>query len=379
MSFHAFLPPSGAGEWVHCPMWPRMNAMYPKTPTDETREGDAAHYALFQLWREGNLLTAQDTDPTGHPITKEMLFDVIPIAKILHRESRGADAVFAEDYLPCPSVHETHNGGSPDAGFVFHASKTIALHDFKYGFESVEAVENWQCLNYVCAILDQTEEDRSDWKIVIYIHQPRDFSRHGAPLKVWEVPTGAIRAYRNRLHSAAAKAMEEKPAFKAGSHCFHCPGRAVCPANQKAALGLGQTALLADPHELTSVDMGREYAFLKQVESLVVSRRKALEDTLVSRFNRGERGFGWSVDTSGQSALKWAVPVEKVLHLGEMVGKDLKKPQEALTPTQAIQAGVDPTMVKKYAKRLPAKPVLVPSNQTMAAKAFAANPVQTKE
>ena len=45
------------------------------------------------------------------------------------------------------------------------------------------------------------------------------------------------------------------------------------------------------------------------------------------------------------------VPVPEVLALGEMFGKALAKPTEAITPKQARDLGIDATVIDAYAER----------------------------
>jgi hypothetical protein len=55
----------------------------------------------------------------------------------------------------------------------------------------------------------------------------------------------------------------------------------------------------------------------------------------------------WAVE-HGNGRTVWAKPVAEVLALGAAFGLDLAKPPEAITPKQAIDKGLDPSMAAAY-------------------------------
>lgn len=376
MSYHAFLPPSGAGAWVHCALWPTMNMRYPQPPTDDTREGDAAHWALQRYWIDGEIVQAGDTDPTGYPLTEQILRDIKPVGEAFSRLRNASNWFVGERYLPCASVHR-NNGGSPDGAFLDSKSRSLVIADFKYGHDSVKAEENWQCLNYAIAVADTIGWKLADFERVTFqIYQPRDFMRGGGPFKSWSISGKDLGHYFLKLQQAANAAHEPQPVAKTGDHCRYCPGRSACRALQQTALNVATVASVEPPQDLEPDLLGKEYKFLLKAETLLKARLSALQDSLLARLEKGEVGFGWSIDSSGTTARRWTIEPKEAAKLGIMAGVDIRKPLEVRTPSQAIQAGIPKEIVEQYSKRGQGKPVLVPTEETMAFKAFTSNPVK---
>lgn len=71
--------------------------------------------------------------------------------------------------------------------------------------------------------------------------------------------------------------------------------------------------------------------------------------------------------TYGRQA--WTVPVDQVIAMGQLMGKDLSKPG-ALTPKQAIKAGVDGAVINAYSHTPPGPVKLVPVNPDNARRIF---------
>lgn len=69
---------------------------------------------------------------------------------------------------------------------------------------------------------------------------------------------------------------------------------------------------------------------------------------------------GWMLE-QGFGREAWTVTPEEVFALGDMMGVDLRKKPEAITPAQARKLGLDEDVSKAYSKRPPGEVKLVPA------------------
>ena len=94
-----------------------------------------------------------------------------------------------------------------------------------------------------------------------------------------------------------------------------------------------------------------------------------LEAEAVAQIKNGQTIPGWAID-SGMGRAEWKKPMEEVVTLGDLLGKDLRKPLAVITPTQAKDAGVDKALVDAYSKRGTAAAKLVRADATTASRVF---------
>ena len=65
---------------------------------------------------------------------------------------------------------------------------------------------------------------------------------------------------------------------------------------------------------------------------------------------------------------QWNVDLEQVINLGEMLGIDLKQPEAAITPTQALKKGMDKETVNSLSERKQGSIELVKKGDTVASR-----------
>lgn len=351
---HAYLPPSGAGAWGYCALWPLMNHLYPKPDTEDSINGTAAHDGFYEILY-GRIPHVGQVAKNGVPLTEEMLEASQLYVDVIDRDlaACGIDRRWlrVEQRVYMPRIHPL-NDGTPDTWFYAEHLRTIYLYDFKFGHDFVDAFENLQCVDYVEGVAELLGIDGMTdqaTKVVIRVIQPRNFDRDG-PVRTWEVTLSDLRPYFNRLRNQAEKAMKEKPEAVVGDYCRHCPGRAKCNTLQRegykaAALGQEQTPLTMPPEALVL-----ELRMLKKAEGALKARISGLEAEAESRgrFN-GERmpGCRWE-DTYGRE--RWKVPPEQVIAMGAAMSVNLAKPG-TLTPIQAVKAGMPASIVDAFREK----------------------------
>ncbi len=340
-----------------------MAQIYPETEESvPSREGTASHEIGAELIMDAGTnamkhQTAADwvgiTASNGVVFTEEM-YDAAKIYAddviAVMGSTRGTD-IRIEQRVEVPTVHEI-NWGTPDCSIYHKESNTLYLWDYKFGYEVVEAFENWQAINYVAGLLDELELDgdlNPHTKVSIRIAQPRAFHRDGS-IREWTILASELRGYIKTLHDNAHEAAGPSPRFSTGSHCKHCPGRHACPSALKAGTRLYEASTKSVPVELSAEALGVQLAIVKRARKQLEYLESGFEEQAKSLIRSGALVPGWVVEQSiGRE--KWGKPIAEVIALGDMLEFDLRKPVDAITPNQAKKLGVDEAVITAYSTK----------------------------
>lgn len=347
---HAFLPPSGADAWVHCALWPTMNARYPSGDTDASEEGTAAHWVVAErTW--GVVHQAGDRAPNGFVVTKEML-DGADLWLRAVRPVLGQE-LHVEETLP-PSKYAPDNWGTPDLWTWSEASRTLDVYDYKFGHGYVPAT-TWQLVNYAGLVLATMETDL-DVTVRLHIVQPRCYDAE--PHRTHATRASHLRAQVNRLTNAAAEAHHPEPKACTGSHCKHCPGRHACSALQRDGFASMDEAFRTTPQELPPGALAVEMQLVERALERLQARVTGLREQCLS-LAREARLPGWSIER-GRGTKKWKGDPDHVVAMGEAFGITLSKKVVAVTPGQAIAAGLPAEIVDAISTTTAGPEKLVP-------------------
>ncbi len=357
MTAHAFLAPSAAGRWVRCAQSASLEAAYPETEASPSSlEGTAAHWVV-QMLLQGTPPDVGAQAPNGVAVTVEMLEAAVMVREdvVATLGADWAQRLVIERRVEIPRVH-AQNWGTPDYrawGQLGDGRWVLYVWDFKYGHGVVDAFENWQLIDYVAGLLGEASLDGlqeqntvGDMRVI----QPRSYHRDG-PVRSWKVLASDLRPYFNRLDMAAEDATSIKPT--ASPHpeaCENCKCRVHCEANQRAAYfaaerGQHYAALDMSPHA-----MGLELRALKRARDLLDARVSGLEAEVAANIKRGKLVPFWMFATV-PGRLAWTKPAAEVLALGQMLGVNLAKEPDVITPAQAKKAGLPDSLVGAYAAR----------------------------
>lgn len=348
---HSMYPPSGSDGWVLCPLWVKVNQLYPKPETEETREGTAAHW----VWSEalfGRPVLEGATAPNGVIVTQDML-DAAEVFLEVVRERCAGLSIHIEERVAIKRIHEKCFG-TPDL-WAFSTSNGWVLEvlDYKHGHRFVDEFENWQCITYTAGILDVLADAMGmpiglfDQRVTVNITvvQPRCYYR-GQPVRTWSVTASNLRAYINRLASAAEVAAKWTDQAVTNSACRDCPGRHVCPALQKAAYSDAEFATETTPIELSPEAASLELKMLERAYERLGARLEGMQEAVSTHIRQGRRvPFHRAEQSAGRTV--WTAPHEAVVALGQLFGKDLSKPA-LVTPNQAKKLGIDESVIKSY-------------------------------
>lgn len=390
ISAHSPLAPSSAYRWEPCPGSVPLEARYPEQEeTEASAEGTASHHAGAEELL-GRPVAVGDLAPNGVVLTDEMIegasmwtTDVFTVCiatgtpldhlqveqrvqmprifegkvKCSACEGRGTD-LLGHPCDPCGGTGEVDGScyGTPDTWLYVPSAGTLYVWDYKFGHGVVEHVENWQLIAYVCGILDLLGIDgRNDQELWVDMRvvQPRAYHRDGR-VRSWRVRASDLRGYFNKLAAAAAEAMGTHPHTLSGPHCLHCKAAAHCPTLKRATWSAADFVGGSAPESLDADSAAYELGLLEHIAVLVKARLQGREADVTARLKRGEVVADWCLEpTYGRQTWKEGDEAQ-VIAVGDMCGVNLRKPEAAVTPLQAVKLaakkGVDASVIYEYSE-----------------------------
>lgn len=366
---HAFLPPSGAHIWGPggCAFYPTMNASQPQEESEAAREGTAAHH-LLALRLEGKPWAVGDVTPNGEIVNQEMVDCTDEAVRFIEGiRGRLQELGWTETSVSIPAIHP-QCWGTPDWFLVDEIGYNVYIVDYKHGHRFVSPWESYQLVPYALGALTKVGATLGpDWSFHLTIIQPRSYHADGI-VKTWTARGDRIMKMAEALRQAALAATGPNPAMSTGDHCNDCDGRWQCPAFLQVAGAALDTSMVSLPVALTPEAIGT-------MRTMVATALKRLEgmatglDAQVERMARdGKTVPGWELGTTNSRTV-WKVGLDEVYALGDMLGVELRKPA-ALTPKQAIDAGLDGSVISAYSETPPGKIKVKPSDARAARRAF---------
>lgn len=348
MSAHSIIAPSSAGRMVYCPGSPTLEAKHPQDDTEDTLNGETSH------WVASSVLTTEQriedflglTSFNSVIITEEMVDAAqLYVATIL--AVSGTD-LHVEESIRAPRIH-AESFGTPDCWYYDAVLGILHIWDYKYGHGVVEPFENWQGVNYYAGIIDKLGIPDEHLLVHIHIVQPRAPHYEG-PVRTWKTTGGALRTYVNRLHNAAGEALGPEPRYISGPHCRYCKGRHVCLSAEQAAMYSVDVTNNAASRDLSNEEIGTELAILTRAYKALEYRITGLDTEALARINKGavipgrKKGYG-------RGSIIWTKPKKEIAILGDLMGVDIRKPEEVLTPNQAKEKGIDISLLDVYTEK----------------------------
>jgi len=346
---HSNLPPSSAARRVACPGSRALEAKYPETIESEaSREGTAAHW-LAQRYLLGDY-EHYETAPNGEPITKEMREGADLYEHEIKWICNDPGQLHIEERVDISNVHP-ECWGTPDCWLV--VNDTLHVFDYKYGHGYVDVFENWQMLEYAAGITQNVECNAIQMTII----QPRCYTV-GGPVRSWTISVLGVQVYIDKLKDAEFLASQENALCVPSPQCSHCLGRHACTALQRTVSRDLDVIKGYGNLELTPVQTGLELTRLRAVAKLLDARTTGLEEQARSMITRGERVVGFKLE-SGQGREIWIKDAAEVITLGELMGLNLAKPPEAITPLKARSLGLSDDILKAYSQKTSGKLKLI--------------------
>jgi len=375
------LRPSAAGQWLNCPGSVAMSAQFPEEDSEASRNGTASHHAAYvALSNGGHLPPAGTVAPNGVIIDMEMI-DAAGVYVMAVKSHINTSIIHLEKKMMIPYIHPTECGGTPDCWYYNPREKELHVWDYKYGYILVEPWENMQAICYVAGALDYVADSikmpigllDQQTTVIIHIVQPRPFHVAG-PVREWRVNAADLRGYFNRLQTSAKAALGPNPQCITGSWCKFCSARHACIPAQKAALFAIEYSDVAATCVLSPEALAIELRTMERAADAIKYRLTGLQEQAIGLLKKGQMVPGYGLQM-GYGRKSWVKPAAEVLALGMLMGIDLAKPLEAVTPAQAKKAGIPADLIDAYSQVGETGISLVQSNKTLATMAFTQNPI----
>jgi hypothetical protein len=347
-----------------------MNKLYPQGESPESVEGTAAHWVVSELL-EGRLHIEGESAPNGVIITGEMLDGADLIHETVSLRVLPVATLHIEEWVSIPEIHG-ECGGTPDVWAFDLARMHLELFDYKYGHGFVDEHFNPQGLLYASGIIETLKPallgDPANISVSFTVIQPRCYHR-GEPVRTHNYIWGEVtaRAHMIAMQAAATQAYSPKPMASTNPECCHCPGRHACEALQRAAYSDAEFATDRQPHNLTPQAAGLELRMLERAHDRLGARVEGLRELTLANIRAGA-SVPYYVAEPGRGRQQWNIPVEQVITIGQMLGKDLSKPG-VVTPAQAKKY-IDESVIMAYSQHYSGSLKLVPQNNTAARRVF---------
>lgn len=375
------LRPSAAAQWMECPGSVVMSEQFPQEDSEASRNGTASHWAAYRAFATGGILP-----PVGTPAPNGVILDMemIECAGMYVQAVKSqvnTSLTFCEEQMMIPLIHP-ECGGTPDYWYYNPREKELHIWDYKYGFIVVEPWENMQAICYAAGALDYTARSLNmpygifdqQTTVIIHIVQPRPFHVAG-PIREWRVNAANLRGYFNRLQQSAIEAVGPNPRCNTGKWCKYCDARHACIPAQKAAYGAVEYTDNAVTCVLTPDALALELRTMQRAADQIKYRLTGLQEQAIALLKSGQLLPGYSLK-QGYGRRNWIKPVSEVIAMGQIMGKDLTKPLDAITPAQAKKLGIPQDLIDAFSQIGETGLELVQNDKTLAAMAFTQNPLQ---
>ncbi len=343
-----------------------MSQQYPETEDgEEARNGEASHEIGAYLINDhctGPTVRSADKF-VGKQAANGVIFtdEMYEVAKeyadnvgdVMRKISVfGGPGYGVEKRLIMPQIHDK-SFGTTDAFLFNTVSADLYVWDYKFGYEIVEAFENWQSINYVNGIIKLLPTiknwDPTAVKVHIRIAQPRAYHRDG-PIREWVVTLAELQPYFDTLSANAHIALSDQATIHPGKHCKHCTARHACPASLQYGLSLYELAMSPTPIELSPEALGVQLAIIRKAVKQLEYLQTGFEEQATAVIKRGGLVPNFIVEM-GTGRLAWNKPKAEIIKLGQLLGVDLKKDDEPITPTQAKKLGIDDAVINAYSDK----------------------------
>lgn len=360
-------PPSSAERWVHCLGSIVLSQGEDNIETEDTKEGNAAHWVLEVMLKSYVRSVIHDGIDAGqrligvaHPknqvIVTEEMFDAALTAYNIITQLVGDDHqrklyLYIEQKIQLPSVDD-EAWGTADIVFYDIATNTLYVWDFKYGHKSVLAFENKQLLMYAQGTVESTGKlDQLNVNLNLNIIQPRCYYDGIGPLRTWETCTDDIRAQMNIIRDACGRYRAGKITCETGPWCYECPGRTKCLAITHVCASAIEYSGTPVPMNMNNEALGYELQLIDIAIDRLTQRKSAMTAEAEGRIKDGQFIPGRIMrDTYGNR--KWNQGNSTVFMIGESFGLDFKQEEKPITVAQAETklkaAKVDVKLLRPY-------------------------------
>jgi hypothetical protein len=338
----------------------------PTPPTFEQAEGTGGHIVALKhatgAGMEWGLGRKFEVEGQKLEVDDDMLDGAM-----IYAEETDASGRF-EDPVNIPDVHPTECFGTPDFWKKFVTF--LKVIDYKYGHRFVEVYECYQLIAYAAGVARLLNLPLN-FSVTLVVVQPRSYSGPG-PVREWETTVGELYEYCAKTIAPRVElALGANPPTFTGRHCQDCRARHACRTYQQTGESLVDFSGVAEIRELNNETLGQELRLVKEAIKRLEGRYTGLYEQAANLGRSGVRISHWTME-AGNSKRRWKddTTVDQVAGMGDLLGISVRKPPALITPTQAIAAGIDESVIMQYAERPRGAMRLVPDDTTALRKIF---------
>lgn len=348
MSDHSILAPSDAARWARCPGALHLTRDIPETEAEYSASGTCSHWILEQCLKTG----ADPQTWLGQTLTfgsfrfkidKDRVERIRVVVNTIRREPGrlwvekliDTSAVLGvpeqmghADAVKLDPEGAVEIGGAPYRG-------VLSVHDFKDGYNKVQARDNLQGLLYIAGALYELDLVAPIQAARFCIHQP--VVGH---YDEWSYSREEVERFIALIQGPAQLAYaiyEGKVPFSAETHliageeqCYWCAARGSCPARARRIIGMFGD-IVSKP-EIDDAGLSKIYVQLDEIERACQDyRAEALKRALAGRtidgykLVQGKKGpRKWTDSTKAENSLALLLPLEQIY-----------KPRQLISPTEA--------------------------------------------
>lgn len=365
------LTPIGAREWFFCEGSQSIQEGEPDK-SDRTRDNIACH------WLANEILASYITPNAALKAVEEYSDTLAPNDVLIDDEMMEAAKLYITDIL----MYNNHAGlmratkldeeinldhfcpgmkGVIDASVFNPKNAEIVIWLLKYEYGHIEVLENPELMLYAWAIMEEMGIDGiSDQSLTVSFRliQPRSF-HHDGPVRTWQINGSDLRTFFNQLKFSAAVAMKGTGRCTTGTHCRYCRGTHKCKALTKTVYNAIDVVTGPMPVELKGSNLAVELKLLRRISDLLKYRLSGVETQVERNLLKGDVLPGYKLK-QGYGRKRWRKDTDtgEVLMMSDIMGVDLRKPDNLDTPTQAIvkfkklakaqKVEYDETLIEQY-------------------------------
>lgn len=344
---------SDAGQWMVCNGSFRAQQAHPPLdvePSQSRLEGRACHEVAQKLFKNESFSDLVGSLSKDRIVITDELFDA---AREYFNEVWGycnSHGVLQHLHIeePCPVPGYNNWYGIPDAWTCVPEGKILRIWDAKFGHRIVDPFEHWSMLIYAFSIIETYNLCPDVIELVVV--QPRGFTSDGTVRK-WALTYDELCAYRQQVNETMLRVLDTTPMCTPGPHCLDCSARAHCDTlKQQSYAGVDYVTSL-QTHNLSGHALGVELRLLQRAQEMIKMRLSGLEEQALHEIKQGQHVTFYSAKTTyGRKRWKKDVPVDQVIMMGDLLGQNIRKPQELDTPAQCAKKGIDPSVIEQYAE-----------------------------
>lgn len=333
---------------IHCSGLARpmtcMGSLFFELPKQEggtaAAEGTAAGEFLQHLL-EGKL--APSHAKNGVFFDQDMRFYAECTAKEI--QSKAQSKVLCETQIDWRTRSGIWIKGKYDASFVREGA--LYIDDLKYGWNIVDAENNWQLIGYAIGeILRRNEYFET---IVMRIHQPRPHHEDGS-IREWGVSYDQLLALKEQIEKKCEQIASGMSELVTSSKCKYCPAApSACTAfNRSFFASVDYVLHHVFQDDITEKEVTFQLDLLSRVNDVLKIKSDSLHQLAIDRIKQGKVIPDYAIESSyGNREWKKEVSPEVIQML---TGFDVTS-KSMLSPAKCEKLGISEELIANFTER----------------------------